>query len=233
VHIKSENDITIIYKNVKNNEKFYNLDTLNIGINKSLISIGKNAGKNEKVNLSMEMYIMKKEIFVKIIEDAIETGESNYLKQALFKVIGDYNISTYKFDGYLACVNSSKNFYDANMDMLNIDIYKQLFTEERPIFTKVKDEPSTIYRENSKVRNSLVANGCDIEGEVNNSIIFRDVHVAEGTTINNSIIMQRTTIEEECSLNNVILDKYVKISKGNALAGDKKVPYIISKGLTI
>ncbi len=232
-HVKSDSDITIVYKNVENNEKYHNLDILNIGMNNSLISIGKNAGKLNKVNLSMEMYIMKKDILVKVIEDAVEKGDSNYLKQALFLELVNYKISTYKYDGYLACINSSKNFYDANMDMLNMDIYTQLFNNERPIFTKVKDEPSTIYRENSNVKNSLVANGCDVEGEVVNSIIFRDVHIEEGTKISNSIIMQRSTIEENCSLNNVISDKYVRITKDSVLAGDKKAPYIIAKGLTI
>jgi len=232
-HLESKNDISIIYKKVKNEEKFYGLDTLNIGMNKLLISIGKNTGKKEKIDLSMEMYIMRKDILVRIIEESVESGNSNYLKQALFQELVNYKVGTCKYDGYLACINSNKNFYDANMDMLDMDIYKQLFNNERPVFTKVKDEPSTIYRENSDVKNSLVANGCDIEGEVKNSIIFRDVHIAEGTKVTNSIIMQRTKIEKNCSLNNVILDKYVVISKENILAGDKKIPYIVGKNLTI
>lgn len=232
-HKESGKDITIIYKRVKNAEKYFNLDNLNLGINHSLISIGHNTGKDDEINLSMEMYFMRKDILVKIIENAIQAGNSNYLKQALFKEMNHYSVSAYEFKGYLACINSSKNFYDANMDMLNLDIYEQLFNEERTIFTKVKDEPSTIYREDSNVKNSLVANGCEIEGDVKNSIIFRNVKIEKGTKISNSIIMQRTKIEKNCTLDNIISDKYVTISKENRLSGDRRVPYIIEKGMEI
>lgn len=229
-HIKSGKDITIINKKVKNSEKYYELDTLNTDPNGNLISIGRNTGKEKEINLSMEMYIMRKSLLIKIIENAIENGDSNYLKQALFKELNHYNVTTYEYSGYLACINSSKNYYDANMDMLDYDTYQQLFNTERPILTKIKDEPSTIYRETSDVKNSLIANGCDIKGSVKNSIIFRDVKIDEGATIEDSIIMQRTHVGKNSSLKNVILDKYVTISKENRLSGDKKVPYIVTKG---
>lgn len=232
-HIKSKKDITIISKKVKNSDKYLNLDTLNTDPTGNILSIGKNTGKEKEIDLSMEMYIMRKDLLVKIIEKAVINGDSNYLKQALFKEMNHYQVSTYRYNGYLACINSSKSYYDANMDMLNHEVYDQLFSTERPIFTKVKDEPSTIYRKGSKVKNALVANGCDIKGTVKNSIIFRDVTIEEGVTIENSIVMQRTHIGKNSSLKHTILDKYVTVSNESRLNGNDKVPYIITKGMNV
>lgn len=228
-HKRSNRDITIIYKRVKNEPKFINLDVLNIGMNNTLMSIGKNTGKSENINLSMEMYMMKRETLIKIIEKAIDNGTANYVKQALFNQLPEYTVNTFPFDGYLACVNSNKNYFDANMDMLDNDTYEHLFNEERPIFTKVKDEPSTWYKNGSNVKNSIVANGSIIEGDIKNSIIFRNVQVKPGVTIRNSVIMQNTIIEENASLNSVISDKFVRISKNKTFSGDQQAPYIIKK----
>lgn len=229
-HKESNNDITILYKNVENSEKYHYLDILNINpTNDKLISIGNNTGKHQNINLSMEMYIMKKEILIQIIENAVNSGKSLYLKQALFNQLDNFDIRTYEFTKYLACINSNVNFYEANMDMLNEQVYNELFNEDRPILTKVKDEPSTFYKKDSNVKNSLVANGCRIEGNIKNSIIFRNVEVKKGVDIENSIIMQNTTIDENANLSYVISDKAVHISNYKTLAGDKKTPYIIPK----
>jgi glucose-1-phosphate adenylyltransferase len=116
------------------------------------------------------------------------------------------------------------------MEMLEPEVYKQVFTKEEPIFTKVKDEPPTRYKEGAKVANSMIANGCIIEGAVENSIIFRAVKIGKGSVIRNSIIMQKTQIEENCVLDGVIIDKDVKIESGVKLTGTAETPYLVEKG---
>jgi glucose-1-phosphate adenylyltransferase len=114
--------------------------------------------------------------------------------------------------------------------LLEATAWKQLFTKEEPIFTKVKDEPPTRYKKDAKVANSMIANGCIIEGEVENSIIFRSVKIGKGAVIRNSIIMQKTQIEENCVLDGVIIDKDVKIESGVKLVGTVETPYVVEKG---
>jgi len=116
------------------------------------------------------------------------------------------------------------------MDMLNEDNISEMFFGENKIQTKVKDETPTYYSDDSKVSNSLIANGCKIEGTVINSIIFRRVNVAKGTVIKDSIIMQNTSINEDCTLENVITDKQVVLTHGTELKGSPKNPLVVSKG---
>jgi glucose-1-phosphate adenylyltransferase len=113
---------------------------------------------------------------------------------------------------------------------LESEAYDQVFTKDEPIFTKVKDEPPTRYKIGAKVSNSLIANGCMIQGEVENCIISRAVKIGKGAVIRNSIIMQKTQIEDNCVLDGVIIDKDVKIESGVKLTGTRENPYVVEKG---
>lgn len=229
-HKESGSDITIIYKEIQGEKcKFMNCDTLNIDDNQRVRSIGKSIGKEEKYNVSMEMYILKRELLIEIIEESVSKGENIYLKEAIFKKIQDLKVGSYSFDGYLGCINSIENYYRVNMEILDVEISKELFYKNGYIHTKVKDEPSTKYRENSKVVNSMVANGSIIDGTVEGSIISRGVKIGKGASIKNCVIMQKCVIEEDAVLQHVILDKNVVISKGKMLCGVYKKPLVIMK----
>ena len=116
------------------------------------------------------------------------------------------------------------------MDLLNTDIREQLFGTNRQIYTKIRDEAPTIYRGQSSVKSSLVADGCVIEGTVENSIIFRGVHIHKGAVIRNSIIMQDTEVQEDSELNYVITDKDVVIRESRKLFGYNLYPMVLAKG---
>ena len=115
------------------------------------------------------------------------------------------------------------------MSILDINIYKQLFLNRKPIFTKVKDEPPTNFSTEASVHQSLIANGCVIDGTVENSILFRGVHVHKDAVVRNSIIMQRCHIHQGTVLENVILDKDVLLSPKRTFIGVTEQPYIIAK----
>lgn len=106
----------------------------------------------------------------------------------------------------------------------------ELFQPNRPIYTKVRDEVSAKYGLDAKVSNSLVADGCVIDGEVENSIIFRGVRIAKGACVKNSIIMQSGIVGENVLLDYVITDKDVTITDSRSLMGYKTYPVYIAKG---
>ncbi|RKD30872.1 glucose-1-phosphate adenylyltransferase subunit GlgD [Thermohalobacter berrensis] len=233
-HKESGADITIVYKRVKSdNKRFLNCDTLNLDEKGNVISVGKNLGTKEDSNISMEMYIMKKELLLEIIEEAIIMGSADYLKQAIVKNIESLDVNSYPYEGYLACINSINNYFKTSRELLNIDIYNRLFYENGPVYTRVKDEPPTKYTNSSEVINSVVANGCVIEGTVENSIIGRGVKIKKGAVIKDSVIMQRCTIEEGVNLKNVILDKSAHITKNKVLHGDSESPLVIKKSIKL
>lgn len=229
-HEEKNQDITIIYKKINNGiENFLNCDVLNIDENNTVLSVGKNMGTYDDVNVSTEMFIMKKELLISLINKCIQTGYYPTIKDAIYKNLNDLSVTAYRFMGYLQCINSISSYYKTNMDLLNLKTTKELFFSNGPIYTKIKDEPPTKYFDESNVKNSIIGDGCIIEGIVENSILSRGVIVHKGAHLKNSIILQNCEIKENSRLLNVIIDKNVIIEKGNHLNGDKEFPLVIEK----
>ena len=227
-HISSNNDITVIYKNINNSDdKFKNCQMIKKDTNGRIVAIRKNTGTSEDVDINMEMYIIKKELFMDIVSESYKSGLYKKVKEYIQSNIEELVVGGYEFKGYLACINSVNNYYDANMDLLDEKVSKELFYSGNSIFTRVKDEPPTQYSGNAKIENSMIANGCHIEGTVKNSLIFRKVIVKPGVELNNCIIMQNTIIEKNAKLINVIVDKGRIIMENEDCSGSEALPLVI------
>jgi len=178
---------------------------------------------------SLQTYILSKELLLSLFEQYKNQGYYSIL-DVVHDKRHQYQINRYEWTGYITAIDSLSSYYLNSLDILQPSIWKQVFTKEEPVFTKVKDEPPTRYKKGSKVTNSMIANGCMIEGEVENCIIFRAVKIGKGSIVRNSIIMQKCRIEENCVLDGVILDKDVHIGDGIELKGTAEAPYVVKKG---
>jgi glucose-1-phosphate adenylyltransferase len=147
----------------------------------------------------------------------------------VFSGLERYKVHTSEFTGSVFCINNIRNYFEANMAILNPKIASELFYKNGLILTKVKDEPSTYYRPNCTTKNAFVANGCQIDGFVENSIIFRGVKIEKGCIVRNSIIMQKTEIGQNSHLNYAILDKRSRVKEGVTLIGDPSTPFVGGK----
>ena len=191
------------------------------------------AYRPRSVNRSCDVMIMKKELLEYLVEEAFARGEYDFHRDILLKKYRTLNIMGYKFEGFLARLESIENYFTGNMDLLNADVQKDLFNPRHPIYTKVKDEVAARYSVSAQVKNSLVADGCLIEGQVENCVLFRGVHVKPGARVFNSIVMQGAEIGENVLLDHVILDKGVKILPGRNLQGYDNFPIVIRKNQTV
>ena len=126
-----------------------------------------------------------------------------------------------------------KSYFDENMRLLQPGHVEQLFDAANPIYTKIRDDNPTRYLEGSKVKNCLVADGCVIEGVVENSVLFRGCTVKKGAVVRNSVLMQDTIVEENCSVEYVVTDKNVHITTGKQLCGTDSFPVFVAKNHTV
>ena len=150
-------DITVIYKKQNNgNSGYINVDSLIIDSNGKFINIGVNLCSKSEFNLYMHMAFIKKEVFLEIIRMATETGEDLYFRQAMINYKNMYNINSYEFKGHVEYIKGIKSYYNANMNLLNRKIFNEIFLEGGTILTRSRDEPSTFYVSEPKVRNSAV-----------------------------------------------------------------------------
>lgn len=179
---------------------------------------------------SLQIYIMSTTLLKDLIYGHSEKGYKT-IQDAVEKESSALTICPYEYSGYAAVIDSVEKYYTHSMELIQPRFWQQVFLPQQPIYTKVKDEPPTKYGKHSTVKNSLVANGCVLEGEVENCILFSAVHVGKGTKLKNCIIMQKTQIGEDCLLEQVISDKDVKIGKATEAAGTAEQPLLLRKGL--
>lgn len=142
-------------------------------------------------------------------------------------------VITYEHKGNVDEINNVAKYYRASMNLLDKDISQDTFFDGGLVYTRSKDEPPTLYTDDSLVENSIVANGCVIEGTVTNSIIFRGVNIKKGAVIKDSIVMQKSVIEEDAYIVKSILDKNVTIDEKVTIVGTISNPYIVEKGTRI
>ncbi|MBC2578733.1 glucose-1-phosphate adenylyltransferase subunit GlgD [Clostridium sp. DJ247] len=233
-HIESGSNITMVYKKVDNaEENFYGCDALNIDENGTVLGVGKNVGNKKNANIGMGIYIMKKELLIHIINECVSTGCYKKVKSYIYNSLDKLKVRSHEFNGYLACLNSLKSYYKASMDLLDNNINKELFSQERPLYTRNNDEAPAKYSNDCVVKNSIVANGCSIEGTVENSIIFRKVKVSKGAVLKNCVILQNCIIGENAKLYNIITDKYVNIGYNKELRGDITTPLVVEKNINM
>ena len=182
---------------------------------------------------SCDVMIMDKLLLEYLVEEAYSHGDYDLTRDILLKKCQTLKIMGYRYDGYVARLDSVNDFFLHNMALLEEDVRNDLFNPAHPIYTKVKDEVSAKYGENAVVKRAMLADGCQIEGTVENSIVFRGVSVKKGAVVKNSILMQGVTIGENCLMDHVILDKGVVVRDGRTLTGYDGFPIILKKGTTI
>ena len=155
--------------------------------------------------------------------------KDHFFVHGIKEKLADLKVQTYENTAYGVFVNSIESYYRHNMNLLNEDNYRALFYKRPFIRTKIGNQPPTKYRTGANVKQSILGNGCQIDGDVEGSILFRGVTVEAGATIKNSIIMQRCKIEAGVYLENVILDKDVHVTANQKLIGSTEKPYVVAK----
>lgn len=226
-------DITILYKEYDIDDEMQQYAILDCQPDGRIIDMGTHLPRTASHKVSMEMYILEKSLLVKLIKDCQAQGGWDFVKDILIRNVDRLKIYGYPYKGYTARINSIKNYYKHNMELLKPEKWEELFFKSGLVYTKVKDEAPVKYKENARAFNTMIANGCIIEGRVENSILFRGVKVHKGAYIKDSIIMQKCEIAENAIIENVICDKNVCITQGKWLKGEKNYPLVVTKGTVV
>ena len=144
--------------------------------------------------------------------------------------LGDAKVGRYDFDGEVIVIENMHDYLKGNLSLLDSDVREALFNPSHQIYTNVQDRAPTFYSSSSKVKNSLIAAGSIIEGEVENSVVFRSSHIHKGAKVKNSVLMQDCIVSEGAQLNNFICDKRVHIMENVRVEGTVENPYYVQKG---
>ena len=233
-HVASGKDITVVTKaGICNGEKMIDLALkVEDGEIKDMVV---NYAAGEDYVASMDIFVMSKKFLMKSVKEMIARDKFHMDRDL---VMGGWNhgvvsVNTYAFEG-VAMFNESVEEYFANsLSLIDKDTRHDIFNGNHPIYTKVRDRVPTYYGEDCDIENCLIADGCMLEGEVEDSVLFREVTIEKDAEVENCIIMNDSVVGEGAELKYVILDKNVTVTAGAKLIGTKKNPIVVKRGETV
>lgn len=229
-HMETSADITLVYsKSYYDSSKDKCATILQFGEDNTINGVFVDPEMSGECNQWLDMLIISKELLKKIVMNAASENVYSFTREILQNQNSRYKIMGYEHKDVFVRIDSIDNYYLASKMLLNADTRKALFNPARPVYTKVGDNAPAKYGLESNIKNSLIADGCMIEGTVENSIIFRGVKIGKGTVVKDSVIMQGTVIGNDCTVSAIIADKNVEISDNKILAGTETCPSYLPK----
>ena len=234
-HIESGADVTLAYAQEEipeglikpfdvNKDLYYTLDIEDGRVREIQI----NPEEPGIQNLSLNIYIIERELLISQISAAFVRGYVYFERDILAPQLDKLNVRGYKFGGYIARISSIKSYFDENMKLLDEENLDALFGGNH-IYTKIRDDNPTRYIKGAKAKNIMAADGCIIEGEVENSVLFRGVRVGKGAKVKNCVLMQDTVIEPGVNVEYIISDKNVTITADKEIKGTDSFPVYVAK----
>ena len=237
-HVASGADVTIAYnetelpdgyKKLSGEDSFYY--TFNLDGDR-ITDIYVNRNREGKQNLSMSIFVLKRELLIEIVDAAFVRGLRYFERDVLMNAFSYLKMYGYKYEGYVARITSLQSYFDENMKLLDDANLNALF-DAAPVYTKIRDDNPTRYIAGAKAENIMAADGCIIEGEVENSILFRGVKIEKGAKVKNCILMQDTVVKAGADIEYIITDKNAVISELKTMRGTDTYPIYVTKHATV
>ena len=233
-HQASGADVTVAYQKTEIPEGRKNDNyTLTVDADGRVTELLFNDYRPGVQNLDLNIYVLERETLIKLVKDATSRGLIYFERDILAHNVNILNIHALEYTGYVAHICDMKSYFDENMRLLQAGNVDKLFNEGNPIYTKIRDDNPTRYLEGSKVKNSLLADGCVVEGTVENSVLFRGCQIKKGAVVRNCVLMQDTVVEDNASVEYVITDKNVRVTEGKSLTGNESYQVYVSKGQVV
>lgn len=233
-HIESGADITAVaHTGVYSSDDIKTSTVFNVDADKNVTSVLINPDISGTCTTSLNVFVMSMDFLIETVNDAMARGNVSFERNILQEKCRELKIKIYEYDNYFSKLNSPESYFKSNMALLEPENARKLFVPKRSIYTKVSDNAPVKYDLDSKVSNSLIADGCIIEGEVENSVLFRGVKVGKGAKVKNCILMQGTVVGDNAELNYLITDKNVSICENHILTSSPQYPMYEGKGASV
>lgn len=233
-HIESGADITAVaHTGVYSSDDIKTSTVFNVDADKKVTSVLINPDISGTCTTSLNVFVMSMDFLIETVNDAMARGNVSFERNILQEKCRELKIKIYEYDNYFSKLNSPESYFKSNMALLEPENARKLFVPKRSIYTKVSDNAPVKYDLDSKASNSLIADGCIIEGEVENSVLFRGVKVGKGAKVKNCILMQGTVVGDNAELNYLITDKNVSICENHILTSSPQYPMYVGKGASV
>jgi len=226
-HIAKKADITVICKEFPPDEDVTRFGLVQMDEDNRIIQFEEKPMAAVSHTVSCGIYVIRRRLLIELIEQAVYEGRHDFVRDVLIRYKDVKRIYGYVMEDYWSNIASVDSYYRTNMDFLKKEVRDFFFRQHPDVYSKVDDNPPAKYNPGSNVRNSLVANGCIINGTVENSVIFKKVFVGNNCVIKNSIVLNDVYLGDNTYLENCIVESRGTIRTDSRIVGEDGVKIVI------
>lgn len=229
-HVENGADITVVTgKSFYDRSKGQSASVIGTDENGRITDVMVDSQISGECSISLDMFVVSKEFLRQIVVSSASRSQYSFTKDILQACKDEYKFMSYEHKGYFSKIDTMIGYYEANMALLDTENRNNLFIKSAPIYTKIRDNGPVRFGLESNIKNSLIADGCVIEGKVENCVLCRGVKIGKDAVVKDCVLMQDTVVGNKCSINSVITDKNVEIGEGKVLTGSSSYPLYIGK----
>lgn len=233
-HVNNKHDITIAYKfSDEAKTQFVNCDTLSLSKEKQVTQIGRNHGIYKTRNISLETYVLSKDLFVELIKEARTLSSLFWFRDIVNEKLNTLNVKGYAYRGPAYIINNFESYYEANLDLINREKATDLFKKDWQVYTRTNDSVPAQYGETAEVKHSLISNGSLIKGKVVNSVIGRGCVIEEGAIVCNSVILPGAYVGKNVVIDYAVVDKKARVDKVKEVIGSEDEIVYVNRGTNV
>jgi len=227
-HVGSGADVTVVYHPTAHLNSYIGCQCVDISDTGRVTGIREIRGQSTANNkVMLECYVLARPLFIKLVQEASALSSLYDFKDYLSAMSDVLNIRGFMYEGYVGCLNSFNAYYRINMEMIDHERAKNLFHSDWPIYTMTNDSAPAFYTKEAHVKNCLIANGCQIQGDLENCILGRGVKIGRGCIIRNALILPKTSIGDFTHIEYAVVDKHVVMEHKKEVIGTvRKIAYI-------
>lgn len=232
-HKEKNADVTVAYKTGKLPKNTKDIMILSLNSDGFVSDIKVSGSELYEAAFSLDIFVLKRETLIDWISSATLKSSVSLSRDIFIPKLNHIKMYAHKVCGFAEVIDSTDKYVTVSKLLLDSGVRQELFNADRPVYTKTRDDMPTRYAIGATAENSLIGNGCIINGTVKNSIIFRGVTVEKGATVENCILMQGTHIGENAIIKNTVADKGAKVNRGINIMGTDERYIFIGKGKEI
>ena len=230
-HIKKKADITVAVKDIEaETEDLHRFGVVRMAEDGRIVNFEEKPLVAQTNTVSIGVYVIRRRLLIELIQKAHEEKRNDFVQDILVRYKDVKKIFGYKHEGYWENIATIDSYYHANMDFLKRDVRDYFFHDYPNVYSKIEDLPPAKFNPGSKIKNSLVSSGCIVNGEVQDSILFKKVYVGNNCVIKNSIILNDVYIGDNTVIENCIVESRDTIRANASYIGeDGKIQIVVEK----
>ncbi len=230
-HIDKHADITVVTKVLPEGSDVSRFGIVRTDEDGRITAMEEKPLVNRTNRISTGVYIIRRRLLIELLETAMLENRTDLVSDIIIRYKDVKNIYSYDLATYWSSISTAESYYRTNMDFLKPEVYRYFFKEYPDVYSKIDDNPPAKYNPGAKTSNSLVASGCIINGNVEDSLLFKKVYVGNNVTIKNSIILNDVYIGDNSYIENCIVESRDTIKPNSTYIGENgEVKVVIVKG---